>query len=180
MTPAVPSEQLSRTATSRTGTTQADAAVASARRQLGRSSASLWAGTTTRTWSIGTVTILSSPWYGRVFFRPGSQQITTFRTSAAARPPAVTQVENCFGETSLDAFGNCGFGVQDGVLRLCFKVQNGILHRRIFRARSEEHTSELQSLMRISYAVFCLKRQTSIIKEKSSHTNRTDSIVSRL
>src|SRR3546814_2923325 len=29
-----------------------------------------------------------------------------------------------------------------------------------FRARSEEHTSELQSLMRISYAVFCLKQKT--------------------
>src|SRR3546814_7092613 len=28
--------------------------------------------------------------------------------------------------------------------------------------RSEEHTSELQSLMRISYAVFCLKKKTSI------------------
>src|SRR3546814_6497037 len=27
--------------------------------------------------------------------------------------------------------------------------------------RSEEHTSELQSLMRISYAVFCLKKKTS-------------------
>src|SRR3546814_8383073 len=31
--------------------------------------------------------------------------------------------------------------------------------------RSEEHTSELQSLMRISYAVFCLK------KKKSAHKN---------
>src|SRR3546814_10570547 len=30
------------------------------------------------------------------------------------------------------------------------------------RARSEEHTSELQSLMRISYAVFCLKKQITI------------------
>src|SRR3546814_3472668 len=30
-------------------------------------------------------------------------------------------------------------------------------------ARSEEHTSELQSLMRISYAVFCLKKKTKII-----------------
>src|SRR3546814_9367511 len=29
-----------------------------------------------------------------------------------------------------------------------------------FLARSEEHTSELQSLMRISYAVFCLKKKT--------------------
>src|SRR3546814_6549538 len=33
--------------------------------------------------------------------------------------------------------------------------------------RSEEHTSELQSLMRISYAVFCLKKKTQKI-----HTNR--------
>src|SRR3546814_5764275 len=30
--------------------------------------------------------------------------------------------------------------------------------------RSEEHTSELQSLMRISYAVFCLKKKTKIIQ----------------
>src|SRR3546814_6840939 len=29
----------------------------------------------------------------------------------------------------------------------------------LFTARSEEHTSELQSLMRISYAVFCLKKK---------------------
>src|SRR3546814_1383941 len=31
------------------------------------------------------------------------------------------------------------------------------------KARSEEHTSELQSLMRISYAVFCLKKKKRII-----------------
>src|SRR3546814_3658479 len=31
--------------------------------------------------------------------------------------------------------------------------------RDVMRARSEEHTSELQSLMRISYAVFCLKQK---------------------
>src|SRR3546814_5972873 len=30
------------------------------------------------------------------------------------------------------------------------------------KERSEEHTSELQSLMRISYAVFCLKKKTNI------------------
>src|SRR3546814_3117212 len=30
------------------------------------------------------------------------------------------------------------------------------------KPRSEEHTSELQSLMRISYAVFCLKKKTTI------------------
>src|SRR3546814_3637249 len=35
----------------------------------------------------------------------------------------------------------------------------GILLLYVFAARSEEHTSELQSLMRISYAVFCLKKK---------------------
>src|SRR3546814_3846009 len=39
-----------------------------------------------------------------------------------------------------------------------------------FRQRSEEHTSELQSLMRISYAVFCLKKKKrqKIINEQNS------------
>src|SRR3546814_3417884 len=32
-----------------------------------------------------------------------------------------------------------------------------------FAARSEEHTSELQSLMRISYAVFCLKKKITLL-----------------
>src|SRR3546814_2249897 len=42
---------------------------------------------------------------------------------------------------------------------------------RAFRpARSEEHTSELQSLMRISYAVFCLKKKTNT--EKMTKMNR--------
>src|SRR3546814_2915797 len=36
--------------------------------------------------------------------------------------------------------------------------------------RSEEHTSELQSLMRISYAVFCLKQKKRDIKQLVAHT----------
>src|SRR3546814_8067057 len=35
-------------------------------------------------------------------------------------------------------------------------------YRFLLPYRSEEHTSELQSLMRISYAVFCLKKKTKI------------------
>src|SRR3546814_8372721 len=35
--------------------------------------------------------------------------------------------------------------------------------------RSEEHTSELQSLMRISYAVFCLKKKIKIIQQYSTY-----------
>src|SRR3546814_14180268 len=38
-------------------------------------------------------------------------------------------------------------------------------------SRSEEHTSELQSLMRISYAVFCLKKKKQ--KTQTSHSNNT-------
>src|SRR3546814_6732159 len=40
------------------------------------------------------------------------------------------------------------------------------------RQRSEEHTSELQSLMRISYAVFCLKKKT-VQKETPSTKQQT-------
>src|SRR3546814_6275080 len=44
-------------------------------------------------------------------------------------------------------------------------------------SRSEEHTSELQSLMRISYAVFCLKKKTYIKKEHQHYINRMTAIV---
>src|SRR3546814_2624061 len=37
-------------------------------------------------------------------------------------------------------------------------------------ARSEEHTSELQSLMRISYAVLCLKKKNKIYRYTLPHT----------
>src|SRR3546814_4447823 len=39
--------------------------------------------------------------------------------------------------------------------------------------RSEEHTSELQSLMRISYAVFCLKKKNTN-KKRHKYTTKTD------
>src|SRR3546814_4900549 len=56
--------------------------------------------------------------------------------------------------------------IPDVVLR---RVGLSRLHWRALRSdRSEEHTSELQSLMRISYAVFCLKKKKHIIK-KTSH-----------
>src|SRR3546814_9981506 len=46
--------------------------------------------------------------------------------------------------------------------------------------RSEEHTSELQSLMRISYAVFCLKKKThdniTQTKCKSDHIEHTQTV----
>src|SRR3546814_4042544 len=38
--------------------------------------------------------------------------------------------------------------------------------RKLTNGRSEEHTSELQSLMRISYAVFCLKKKNKKLQKK--------------
>src|SRR3546814_5456274 len=53
-------------------------------------------------------------------------------------------------------------------------------HRRLLLRRSEEHTSELQSLMRISYAVFCLKTKTHTHQTSEYHslllTRLTDNI----
>src|SRR3546814_5414407 len=40
-------------------------------------------------------------------------------------------------------------------------LQQGRIGARALGRRSEEHTSELQSLMRISYAVFCLQKKTT-------------------
>src|SRR3546814_7505421 len=64
--------------------------------------------------------------------------------------------KDLFGDAFLrEADRHVPIGVEDGV------VQRPRQHRRLRFRRSEEHTSELQSLMRHSYAVFCLKTQTS-------------------
>src|SRR3546814_3560882 len=50
----------------------------------------------------------------------------------------------------------------------------GMLEHRQALERSEEHTSELQSLMRISYAVFCLKKKTKAQSTtEPQHQNHT-------
>src|SRR3546814_3165339 len=46
-------------------------------------------------------------------------------------------------------------------LPLCRSARQGAQRGLGMKARSEEHTSELQSLMRTSYAVFCLKNKNS-------------------
>src|SRR3546814_9808306 len=44
--------------------------------------------------------------------------------------------------------------------------------RQSLLGRSEEHTSELQSLMRISYAVFCLKKNKKYSKQERQHKDQ--------
>src|SRR3546814_4796982 len=58
----------------------------------------------------------------------------------------------------------------EGVLEI---MQDGYGFLRGPDSRSEEHTSELQSLMRISYAVFCLKKKTDTNKCTSMAYHRT-------
>src|SRR3546814_7781766 len=71
----------------------------------------------------------------------GGAPVDALELQEAAIEPALEQVP--------------GIGVQ--------RAQAGALaqQRQQRLARSEEHTSELQSLMRISYAVFCLKKKTA-------------------
>src|SRR3546814_6568915 len=62
--------------------------------------------------------------------------------------------------------------------RAIFSTSSGGIDRQIHH-RSEEHTSELQSLMRISYAVFCLKKKTTpppllIPTYRSNHSQPTN------
>src|SRR3546814_10646801 len=48
---------------------------------------------------------------------------------------------------------------------------------RVPAARSEEHTSELQSLMRISYAVFCLKKKNNKQRFKNNQLNVNTQVI---
>src|SRR3546814_1655502 len=55
-------------------------------------------------------------------------------------------------------------------LQATLAERHGIAANLEFLTRSEEHTSELQSLMRISYAVFCLKKKFLHTKIRLNHT----------
>src|SRR3546814_4129139 len=59
----------------------------------------------------------------------------------------------------------CGFWaiwlIPTGVVLISLLLASLPAPKNVDKLRSEEHTSELQSLMRISYAVFCLKQKTT-------------------
>src|SRR3546814_20273709 len=72
------------------------------------------------------------------------------------RPPRSTRTDTLFPYTTL--FRSCPSSCRLGVRRVSVRCASTILAASASK-RSEEHTSELQSLMRISYAVFCLKKK---------------------
>src|SRR3546814_7045561 len=104
------------------------------------------------------------------------------------RPPICTRTDTLFPYTTL--FRSFTFDVEAGAgliqtpRAIGNKVMNGCFGLRRLRVdqvvsqmqsddavepRSEEHTSELQSLMRISYAVFCLKKKNKIQTNTVEH-----------
>src|SRR3546814_1634728 len=84
------------------------------------------------------------------------------------RPPRSTRTDTLFPYTTLfrSPFDRLA-GIAAPLLKANIDTDM-IIRVEHMTARSEEHTSELQSLMRISYAVFCLK------KKKTIKTCRTD------
>src|SRR3546814_9493788 len=82
------------------------------------------------------------------------------------RPPRSTRTDTLFPYTTLFRSGIGIVGVEDRTSEsrssgVAWKPSPGVWRaiEAAISARSEEHTSELQSLMRISYAVFCLKKK---------------------
>src|SRR3546814_7519150 len=84
------------------------------------------------------------------------------------RPPRSTRTDTLFPYTTLfrSAADGCHlYGREGAVVMIAFDAGQGVdqflvaHHEADAPTRSEEHTSELQSLMRISYAVFCLKKK---------------------
>src|SRR3546814_9812081 len=71
-----------------------------------------------------------------------------------------------------DRFVDVGGGEREMLDALALIVADEFLD-----LRSEEHTSELQSLMRISYAVFCLKKNQSHNPPKPLHTTAIHSVL---
>src|SRR3546814_6387036 len=81
------------------------------------------------------------------------------------RPPRSTRTDTLFPYTTLfrsqqKESNHCGHAQMRRISAgACRGSQSQAYHLRKMGERSEEHTSELQSLMRISYAVFCLKKK---------------------
>src|SRR3546814_8028944 len=89
------------------------------------------------------------------------------------RPPRSTRTDTLFPYTTL--FRSCRERHRDHFARaIDGREPGGIVQAEAQRAthvrqRSEEHTSELQSLMRISYAVFCLKKKRKHANKEKIH-----------
>src|SRR3546814_1928024 len=97
------------------------------------------------------------------------------------RPPRSTRTDTLFPYTTLFRSTRCCASLKEECNVRVAGMLPGLVDTPILDTtgaggkseRSEEHTSELQSLMRISYAVFCLKKKTKkkINKSTQRHKN---------
>src|SRR3546814_2657185 len=108
------------------------------------------------------------------------------RCSASSRTEHRSRSRSCrAGRPFLAASGLWRVGFGDELVRIESRHNRAPARDRIFRnrhaaarrrARSEEHTSELQSLMRISYAVFRLYQKHQLLEHTSTAATTTDNI----
>src|SRR3546814_3289237 len=94
--------------------------------------------------------------------------------AAADRLQALREDTGCLVDLSFDTISGAGpngavvhYRAEEKTNRA---IEMGTLY--LVDSRSEEHTSELQSLMRISYAVFCLKKKKKINQRSTQPTTR--------
>src|SRR3546814_6874622 len=92
------------------------------------------------------------------------------------RPPRSTRTDTLFPYTTLFRSPCLSIGSLSRSPFGALSHSMTITRRSRSVARSEEHTSELQSLMRISYAVFCLKKKKIQQKNIKSKTKRYEEI----
>src|SRR3546814_12234223 len=106
-----------------------------------------------------------------LFYAPATTEIYTYCHTlslhdalpillSVAQPVLSRQIKALEQELGIDLFYRNGRGI---VLTEAGKILQD--YSSSVLDRSEEHTSELQSLMRISYAVFCLKKKTPNMKK---------------
>src|SRR3546814_1225192 len=90
---------------------------------------------------------------------------SSWQKSSSRQGPNLTEI---FSQKQISRYQAKKCSAEDGRHHLV-KSDSGSTRRRFSAVllRSEEHTSELQSLMRISYAVFCLKKK----KPTNPHNN---------
>src|SRR3546814_4787877 len=98
------------------------------------------------------------------------------------RPPRSTRTDTLFPYTTLFRSGNFSDSNADNRSLRVISINPNITSSSVSNidsrsrnwqvavSRSEEHTSELQSLMRISYAVFCLKKKNKPITQPTYNT----------
>src|SRR3546814_7363412 len=98
--------------------------------------------------------------------RAGAQQ---FAADSGSSVGAIRQANQ--GVFTIGPRAGVGAALGDGEIEKLVRVVSTIEF--FLTERSEEHTSELQSLMRISYAVFCLKNNKKHIENKHITTLRT-------